>query len=278
MDEDLEVASRRGAEAVGGARPRSATRCPASASSPPCSASSSRWATSTGRRRRSATTSARRWSARSSAFCCRTASCQPLAGEPRAARRRRGRTTASASRPACWRSTRATRRRSPSSSRAACCRTTCGRRSTRPSSSASAAARPQRSAGGGGMSAEARHQPIIIIKKSAHGQARPPRRRLEGGLRRLRDGDDGVLPGDVDRQPEPAGQDRCGRYFRDPGVFESTSGGGLMPGASTGHRADLPPLRHPPARAAMENTAAEIREELEAMPDFSDIKDRRPSR
>jgi chemotaxis protein MotB len=63
-------------------------------------------------------------------------------------------------------------------------------------------------------------------------------------------------------------------YFRDPGVFQSTSGGGLMPGASTGAPADLPPLDIPPARAAMENTASRIREELETMPTFTEIKDR----
>ena len=63
-------------------------------------------------------------------------------------------------------------------------------------------------------------------------------------------------------------------YFRDPGVFQSTSGGGLMPGASTGAPADLPPMDIPPARAAMENTAAKIREELESMPALTEIKDR----
>jgi chemotaxis protein MotB len=63
-------------------------------------------------------------------------------------------------------------------------------------------------------------------------------------------------------------------YFRDPGVFQSTSGGGLMPGASTGAPADLPPMDIPPARAAMENTATAIREALETMPSVADIKDR----
>jgi chemotaxis protein MotB len=63
-------------------------------------------------------------------------------------------------------------------------------------------------------------------------------------------------------------------YFRDPGVFQSTSGGGLMPGASTGAPADLPPMDIPPARAAMENTATAIREALETMPTFADVKDR----
>jgi chemotaxis protein MotB len=63
-------------------------------------------------------------------------------------------------------------------------------------------------------------------------------------------------------------------YFRDPGVFQSTSGGGLMPGASTGAPADLPPMDIPPARAAMENTATAIREALETMPAFADVKDR----
>ena len=63
-------------------------------------------------------------------------------------------------------------------------------------------------------------------------------------------------------------------YFRDPGVFQSSSGGGLMPGASTGAPADVPPMDIPPARAAMEHTASRIREALEAMPTFKDVKDR----
>jgi hypothetical protein len=67
-----------------------------------------------------------------------------------------------------------------------------GRRSTRPKSSA--AARPRTSRGGRGVSTTT---DVIIIKKQATASTRPSWRRLEGGLRRLRDGDDGVLPGDV---------------------------------------------------------------------------------
>jgi chemotaxis protein MotB len=63
-------------------------------------------------------------------------------------------------------------------------------------------------------------------------------------------------------------------YFRDPGVFQTTSGGGLMPGASTGAPADLPPMSIPPARAAMENTASKIREALDAVPTLQEMKDR----
>ena len=64
-------------------------------------------------------------------------------------------------------------------------------------------------------------------------------------------------------------------YFRDPGVFEMTSGGGAMPGASMGAMAgntQMPPVAA--AKAAMESTAEKIREELEALPSFKLIKDR----
>src|SRR5512142_1570821 len=53
-------------------------------------------------------------------------------------------------------------------------------------------------------------------------------------------------------------------YFRDPGVFEHTSGGGAAPGASMGAlagNADTPPVAA--AKAALEDAAENIRRELE---------------
>ena len=64
-------------------------------------------------------------------------------------------------------------------------------------------------------------------------------------------------------------------YFRDPGLFELTSGGGAMPGASMGAtagNAQMPPVAA--ERAALEATADNIREALESVASFKDIEDR----
>jgi chemotaxis protein MotB len=64
-------------------------------------------------------------------------------------------------------------------------------------------------------------------------------------------------------------------YFRDPGMFERTSGGGAMPGASMGAlagNAQVPPVAA--AKAALEDAAENIREALENRPEFQMIKDR----
>jgi chemotaxis protein MotB len=64
-------------------------------------------------------------------------------------------------------------------------------------------------------------------------------------------------------------------YFRDPGIFELTSGGGAMPGASAGAlagNAQVPPVAG--AKAALEETAERIKEALESLPSFPQIKGR----
>jgi chemotaxis protein MotB len=64
-------------------------------------------------------------------------------------------------------------------------------------------------------------------------------------------------------------------YFRDPGLFERTSGGGAMPGASLGAmagNAQVPPVAA--AKAALDETAEHIREALESLPSFQMVKDR----
>jgi chemotaxis protein MotB len=64
-------------------------------------------------------------------------------------------------------------------------------------------------------------------------------------------------------------------YFRDPGVFELTSGGGAMMGASAGAmsgNSQTPPVAA--AKAALEQTAERIREALEALPSFPQIEAR----
>src|SRR4029078_13247800 len=64
-------------------------------------------------------------------------------------------------------------------------------------------------------------------------------------------------------------------YFRDPGVFEHTSGGGAAAGASMGAmagNADTPPVGA--TKPAVEDTAENIRRELESLPEFPAIKAR----
>jgi len=64
-------------------------------------------------------------------------------------------------------------------------------------------------------------------------------------------------------------------YFREPGVFETTSGGGAMPGANTGaHAGRAPAPGIAAARETLENAAEQIREALESLPAFEAIKDR----
>lgn len=64
-------------------------------------------------------------------------------------------------------------------------------------------------------------------------------------------------------------------YFREPGVFETTSGGGGMPGAPAGAVAGTAPTPGiAAAREALERAAERIREALEGLPDFEELKDR----
>lgn len=64
-------------------------------------------------------------------------------------------------------------------------------------------------------------------------------------------------------------------YFRDPGVFDHTSGGGAMPGASLGAtsgNSQDPPVAA--AKAVLEQTAERIREALESLPTFPALQAR----
>ena len=112
-------------------------------------------------------------------------------------------------------------------------------------------------------------------------QARPPRRRVEGGLRRLRHRDDGVLPGDVDRRPEQA--DEGGRRRLLPRSRACSSAAPAAPPAScrarrTGITAPSADPRRQRRRAwpseVLEQAAQRMREAIEQLPDFSKIKDR----
>jgi chemotaxis protein MotB len=64
-------------------------------------------------------------------------------------------------------------------------------------------------------------------------------------------------------------------YFRDPGVFEHTSGGGGASGASMGvmaGNADTPKVAA--TKKALEETAESILRQLESLPEFPEIKNR----
>ena len=64
-------------------------------------------------------------------------------------------------------------------------------------------------------------------------------------------------------------------YFREPGVFETTSGGGGMPGATAGALAGTAPTPGiAAARETLEKAAERIREALESLPAFEELKDR----
>ncbi len=63
---------------------------------------------------------------------------------------------------------------------------------------------------------------------------RPSWRRVEGGLRRLRDRDDGVLPGDVAGRPEQAGEGRrSAATSAIRSAFDASGGRGVLPGGDT---------------------------------------------
>ena len=64
-------------------------------------------------------------------------------------------------------------------------------------------------------------------------------------------------------------------YFREPGVFETTSGGGAMPGANAGASAgNAPTPGIAAARKTLEDAAERIHEALASLPSFEAIKDR----
>jgi chemotaxis protein MotB len=117
--------------------------------------------------------------------------------------------------------------------------------------------------------------PIIIIKKAAHGR-HPP----HGGAWKVAYADFVtammaffLVMWIVNTSP----QVRTGvaSYFRDPGFFETSSGGGAMPGASAGA---LPGNAPAPdvavARAALEAAAERIRQGLQGTAGFASIEHR----
>jgi chemotaxis protein MotB len=64
-------------------------------------------------------------------------------------------------------------------------------------------------------------------------------------------------------------------YFREPGVFQTTSGGGAMPGAPAGAvPGSVPTPGIAAAREVLEQAAERNRQELESLPEFKELKDR----
>ena len=125
-------------------------------------------------------------------------------------------------------------------------------------------------AGRGGVMSPGRSQPIIVKKQEGRAP-RPSRRRLEGGLRRLRDRDDGVLPRDVAGRPEQGGQERPSpatsaipasstrrsRTARSPAAIS-----GSIPEAAPPDEAASGDGMAESERAALEETAERIKQRL----------------
>jgi chemotaxis protein MotB len=118
-------------------------------------------------------------------------------------------------------------------------------------------------------------QPVIIIKKARHGK-----HAHHGGAWKVAYADFVtammaffLVMWLINTSPQV--RSPLASYFRDPGVFDHTSGGGAAPGASMGAmagNADTPPVAA--AKAALEETAESIRRQLESLPDFPQIKAR----
>jgi chemotaxis protein MotB len=121
-------------------------------------------------------------------------------------------------------------------------------------------------------------QPIIVIKKKGH-----PHAGHHGGAWKVAYADFVTammcffLVMWIVGQSNPMKAGVAG-YFRDPGVFDRGTGGaaGIMPGAPKGVTAAVPaPTQSDVAVAkdVLEQAAARVREAIEALPDFANIKD-----
>jgi chemotaxis protein MotB len=117
--------------------------------------------------------------------------------------------------------------------------------------------------------------PVIIIRKVAHG-----RHGHHGGAWKVAYADFVtammaffLVMWLVNTSPQV--KSSIASYFREPGIFQTTSGGGAMPGASAGATPGTEPSPSiNAARQALEDAAERIREALERLPSFDSIKDR----
>ena len=116
---------------------------------------------------------------------------------------------------------------------------------------------------------------IIIVRKKKVARPRPSRRRVEGGLRRLHDVDDGALPGPLARHPE------LGRPLRDRRLLPGPARPGRRVrqldhpgrGRAGGEPAPDPadPDHRPPARPAPGTRRADPTGARASRPSFGDI-------
>jgi chemotaxis protein MotB len=121
----------------------------------------------------------------------------------------------------------------------------------------------------------AKQPPIIIVKKIAHGK-----HGHHGGAWKVAYADFVtammaffMVMWLINTSPQV--KTSVASYFREPGVFETTSGGGAMPGASAGATpGNAPNPGIAASRLTLEEAAERIREALESLPAFETIKDR----
>ena len=122
------------------------------------------------------------------------------------------------------------------------------------------------------------HEPSSSSRRRK-GHARPPRRRVEGGVRGLRHGDDGVLPRDVARHAEQGGARRRWRATSAIRASSSTStragccrAGSRAPSrAARRSRRPGRTTRRPPRTASGSSPRrSRIRKDLQQTPDFGD--------
>jgi chemotaxis protein MotB len=118
-------------------------------------------------------------------------------------------------------------------------------------------------------------QPVIVIKKAAHGK-----HAHHGGAWKVAYADFVtammaffLVMWLVNASPKT--KLGVASYFREPGVFETTSGGGgLMDGGPAGALPGGHPADVQAARDTLERAAERLREALAGVPDFAELKDR----
>ena len=115
------------------------------------------------------------------------------------------------------------------------------------------------------------HGPVIVIKKQVHGHGGH-----HGGAWKVAYADFVTAMMAFFLVMWIVGQssqkkDGIAKYFRDPGVFETTRGSGLLPGTGdTAKEVSTPGA----AAGAMSGEAAQVRRALEAMPSFKNVSER----
>lgn len=120
-----------------------------------------------------------------------------------------------------------------------------------------------------------KHQPVIIIKKIAHAK-----HGHHGGAWKVAYADFVtammaffMVMWLVNTSPQV--KTSVASYFREPGLFETTSGGGAMPGASAGvSPGSAPTASVAGSRATLEAVAEQIKEAMAAVPTLEALAER----